>query len=148
MNEKFNKNAKVDKFTNMLGIAVRLLVIDPLCTWAKGYWLMSFSVCWSKYLSFLWSCGIKTYLNFVDIKDEELFLLTRQSMFVKHVPPLWAYFIEATKLYGKQYRSLNSCKIWWTWIISTHAYLNLWCNTPANFHSNPCNNVAGVEKTS
>ena len=23
---------------------------------------------------------------------------TRQSMFVKHVPPLWAYFIEATKL--------------------------------------------------
>ena len=22
---------------------------------------------------------------------------TRQSMFVKHVPPLWAYFIEATK---------------------------------------------------
>ena len=30
MNEKFNKNAKVEKFTNMLGIAVRLLVIDPL----------------------------------------------------------------------------------------------------------------------
>ena len=23
---------------------------------------------------------------------------TRQSMFVKHVPPLWAYFMEATKL--------------------------------------------------
>ena len=23
---------------------------------------------------------------------------TRQSMFVNHVPPLWAYFIEATKL--------------------------------------------------
>ena len=30
MNEKFNKNAKVDKFTTMLGIAVRLIVIDPL----------------------------------------------------------------------------------------------------------------------
>ena len=30
MNEKFNKNAKVDKFTNMLGIAVRLIVIAPL----------------------------------------------------------------------------------------------------------------------
>ena len=30
MNEKFNKNAKVEKFTNMLGIAVRLIVIDPL----------------------------------------------------------------------------------------------------------------------
>ena len=29
MNEKFNKNAKVEKFTNMLGIAVRLIVIDP-----------------------------------------------------------------------------------------------------------------------
>ena len=29
MNEKFNKNAKVEKFTNILGIAVRLIVIDP-----------------------------------------------------------------------------------------------------------------------
>ena len=29
MNEKFNKNAKVEKNTNMLGIAVRLIVIDP-----------------------------------------------------------------------------------------------------------------------
>ena len=29
MNEKFNKNAKVDKFTTMLVIAVRLIVIDP-----------------------------------------------------------------------------------------------------------------------
>ena len=29
MNEKFNKNAKVEKFTNMLGIAVCLIVIDP-----------------------------------------------------------------------------------------------------------------------
>ena len=32
MNEKFNKNAKVEKFTNMLGIAVCLLVIDPFVT--------------------------------------------------------------------------------------------------------------------
>ena len=30
MNEKFNKNAKVEKFTSMLGIAVRLIVIGPL----------------------------------------------------------------------------------------------------------------------
>ena len=30
MIEKFNKNAKVEQFTNMLGIAVRLIVIDPL----------------------------------------------------------------------------------------------------------------------
>ena len=30
MNEKFNKNAKVEKFTTMRGIAVRLIVIDPL----------------------------------------------------------------------------------------------------------------------
>ena len=30
MNEKFNKNAKVEKFTTMLGIAVRLIVIDPV----------------------------------------------------------------------------------------------------------------------
>ena len=31
MNEKFNKNAKVENFTTMLGIAVRLIVIDPYC---------------------------------------------------------------------------------------------------------------------
>ena len=29
MNEKFNKNAKVEKFITMLGIAVRLIVTDP-----------------------------------------------------------------------------------------------------------------------
>ena len=29
MNEKFNKNAKVENFTNMMGIAVRLIVIYP-----------------------------------------------------------------------------------------------------------------------
>ena len=29
MNEKFNKYAKVEKFTNMLGIVVRLIIIDP-----------------------------------------------------------------------------------------------------------------------
>ena len=29
MNEKFNKNAKVEKFNNMLGIAVSLIVIVP-----------------------------------------------------------------------------------------------------------------------
>ena len=32
MKKKLNKNAKVDKFTNMLGIAVRLIVIDPFNT--------------------------------------------------------------------------------------------------------------------
>ena len=30
MNETFNKNAKVEKFTNMLGIAALLIVIDHL----------------------------------------------------------------------------------------------------------------------
>ena len=30
MNEKFNKNAKVEKCTTMLGRAVRLIVKDPL----------------------------------------------------------------------------------------------------------------------
>ena len=29
MIEKFNKNAKVEQFTNLLGIAIRLIVIDP-----------------------------------------------------------------------------------------------------------------------
>ena len=32
MNEKFNINAKVEQFTTMLGIAVRLIVIDPFLT--------------------------------------------------------------------------------------------------------------------
>ena len=30
MNDKFNKNAKDEKFTNMLGIAVCRIAIDPL----------------------------------------------------------------------------------------------------------------------
>ena len=30
MKEKINKNEKVEKFTNTLGIAVHLIVIDPL----------------------------------------------------------------------------------------------------------------------
>ena len=29
MNGNFNKNAKDEKFTSMVGIAVRLIVIDP-----------------------------------------------------------------------------------------------------------------------
>ena len=35
MNEKFNKNAKLEKFTNILGITVRLIVIDPLVQYLK-----------------------------------------------------------------------------------------------------------------
>ena len=38
MNEKFNKNAKVEKFTTMLGIAVRLIVIDPLLFFVNLFW--------------------------------------------------------------------------------------------------------------
>ena len=41
----------------------------------------------------------------------------------------------------------NSAKICRTWIISPHALLDLWYNIPANFHSNPCKDVGGVEKT-
>ena len=41
----------------------------------------------------------------------------------------------------------NSAKICRTWIISPHALLVLWCNIPAKFHSNPCKDVGGVEKT-
>ena len=37
MIEKFNKNAKVEKFTNMLGIAVRLIVLDP-------YWKSNWNI--------------------------------------------------------------------------------------------------------
>ena len=61
MNEKFNKNDKVDKFTNMLGIAVRLIVIDPLrvvsfllridtCT--RIQWPMGTDFDWSLYGNF------------------------------------------------------------------------------------------------
>ena len=41
----------------------------------------------------------------------------------------------------------NSAKICWTLIISPHALLDLWCNIPTKFHSNPCKDVGGVEKT-
>ena len=41
----------------------------------------------------------------------------------------------------------NSAKICQTWIISPHPLLDLWCNIPAKFHSNPCKDVRGVEKT-
>ena len=41
----------------------------------------------------------------------------------------------------------NSAKICRTWIISPHTLLALWCNIPVNFHSNPCIDVGGVEKT-
>ena len=43
MNEKFNKNAKVEKITNMLGIAVRLIVIDPFICVPFDY-ISSFNV--------------------------------------------------------------------------------------------------------
>ena len=41
----------------------------------------------------------------------------------------------------------NSAKICQTWIISPHALLNLWYNICTKFHSNPCKDVGGVEKT-
>ena len=61
MNKKFNKNAKVEKFTTMLGIAVRLIVIDPLL-YLHVHWFLpdckaiphyglKLSVCLSFYLS-------------------------------------------------------------------------------------------------
>ena len=46
MNEKFNKNAKVEQFTTLLGIAVRLIVIDP-------YFGNKHFQYWKKYLLFL-----------------------------------------------------------------------------------------------
>ena len=45
------------------------------------------------------------------------------------------------------FKDHNSAKICWTWITSQHAHLDLWCNIPAKFHSNPCKDVGGVEKT-
>ena len=41
----------------------------------------------------------------------------------------------------------NSAKICRSWIISPHALLDLWYNICTKFHSNPCKNVGGVEKT-
>ena len=43
MNGKFNKNAKAEKFTNMLGIAVRLIVIDPLAYLCSDVVVVSFA---------------------------------------------------------------------------------------------------------
>ena len=41
----------------------------------------------------------------------------------------------------------NSAKICWTWIIFPHALLDLWYNICTKFHSNPCKDVGGVEKS-
>ena len=41
----------------------------------------------------------------------------------------------------------NSAKICRTWIISPYALLDLWYNIFTKFHSNPCKDVGGVEKT-
>ena len=41
----------------------------------------------------------------------------------------------------------NSAKICRTWIISPHALLDLCYNICTKFHSNPCKDVGGVEKT-
>ena len=43
MIEKINKNAKVKKFTNLLGIAIRLIVIDPFSEeWISGTYTVLF----------------------------------------------------------------------------------------------------------
>ena len=44
----------------------------------------------------------------------------------------------------KDHNSANICR---TWIISLHALLDLWYNICTKFHSNPCKDVGGVEKT-
>ena len=41
----------------------------------------------------------------------------------------------------------NSAKICRTQIIFQHALIDLWCYIPDKFHSNPCKDVGGVEKT-
>ena len=57
MIEKFNKNAKVDKFTNILGIAVRLIIIDPCLEFSNENALLSQQSVhqvqkWNVYLSY------------------------------------------------------------------------------------------------
>ena len=44
-------------------------------------------------------------------------------------------------------KDTNSVKICRTWINSPHVLLELWSNIPTNFHSNPSEDVGGVEKT-
>ena len=41
MNEKFNKNAKVEKLTKKVGRGVRLIVIGPL----KSLWISVYAIC-------------------------------------------------------------------------------------------------------
>ena len=48
---------------------------------------------------------------------------------------------------NRSVKDQHSAKICRTWIISPHALLDFWCNIPAKFHSNPCKDVGGVEKT-
>ena len=44
----------------------------------------------------------------------------------------------------KDYNSSKICRI----SKAPNALLDLWCNIPSKFHSNPCEDVGGVEKTS
>ena len=41
----------------------------------------------------------------------------------------------------------KSAKICQAWIISAHVIVDLWYNICTKFHSNPCKDVGGVEKT-
>ena len=57
----------------------------------------------------------------------------------------WEDKLKCVKILSvKDHNSANICR---TWIISPHAHLDLWPNIPTKFHSNPCKDVGGVEKT-
>ena len=58
MIEKFNKNAKVEKFTNLLGIAIRLIVIDPFAwkcyDWYRMQCMFTHPGTWSHFVLFVY----------------------------------------------------------------------------------------------
>ena len=72
MNEKFNKNAKVEKFTTMLGIADCLIVIDPLEIFS-GPERFTGQGLWTTVFFFLEDCAYSCYLDictFLASRDE------------------------------------------------------------------------------
>ena len=80
MNEKFNKNAKVEKFTSMLGIAVRLIVIDPF----TSDWIFA----WQN-MAHIGDLGVKKLPNFYEFCPTCVNVVTIKSLNAVYYERTW-----------------------------------------------------------
>ena len=123
MNEKFNKNAKVEKFTTMLGIAVRLIVIDPL------------RLIYLHELLFLVQ-NMFSGLLCVDIWDTELKFGIRFCLEENDLCCVWPTFTRVIALWWKLVFLTFLCRICilmkydfrWVWLTSTFKWVTTLCS--------------------